>query len=102
MIEKVCSAAENLATNLSMSRRGFIDRAGKAALGIAGLLGGLLLFPSICQAGGQLCCQYVDATGKPYSCCQGGGPKPACPTLAGLTFVGSGSGCKKCGPECGK
>jgi hypothetical protein len=52
MIEKIGNLAERLATNVSESRRGFLVRAGQAALGVAGALGGLLALPGAAQAGG--------------------------------------------------
>jgi hypothetical protein len=39
MFENIGNAAERLATNVSESRRGFLGRLGKAALGVAGVLG---------------------------------------------------------------
>jgi hypothetical protein len=50
VFEKISRAAEKLATNVSESRRGFLGRLGKAALGVAGVLGGLLLLPKEAQA----------------------------------------------------
>jgi hypothetical protein len=52
MIEKIGNLAERLATNVSQSRRGFLARVGQAALGAAGVLGGLLALPGSAQAGG--------------------------------------------------
>src|SRR5215475_10137558 len=51
MIEKISNLAERLATNVSQSRRGFLAGVGKAALGVAGALGGLLALPGTAQAG---------------------------------------------------
>lgn len=44
MFEKIARFAETLATSAGQSRRGFLGRLGKAALGVAGVVGGLLLF----------------------------------------------------------
>jgi hypothetical protein len=45
MFEKIRRFAETLATSAGQSRRGFLGRLGKEAAGVAGLVGGLLLFP---------------------------------------------------------
>ena len=50
MFEKISSAAERLATNVSASRRGFLARMGQAALGVAGVVAGLLALPTEAQA----------------------------------------------------
>ena len=50
MIERIGNLAERLATNVSQSRRGFLARAGQAALGVAGVLAGLVALPTEAQA----------------------------------------------------
>jgi hypothetical protein len=50
VIEQICNAAERLATNVSQSRRGFLARVGRAALGVAGAAGGLLALPNAAYA----------------------------------------------------
>jgi hypothetical protein len=50
MFEKIGNAAERLATNVSESRRGFMVRVGQAALGVAGVVGGLLALSAEAQA----------------------------------------------------
>src|SRR6516165_7174656 len=50
MFEKISNAAERLATNVSESRRGFLVRMGETALGVAGVVGGLLALPRAAQA----------------------------------------------------
>jgi|SRR6516225_12063467 hypothetical protein len=52
MFDKITSAAEKLATNVSDSRRGFLVRMGQAALGVAGVVGGLLALPKEALAHG--------------------------------------------------
>ena len=44
MFEKIGRFAETLATSVGQSRRGFLGHLGKGALGMAGMIGGLLLF----------------------------------------------------------
>jgi hypothetical protein len=44
MFEKIGRFAETLATSAGQSRRGFLGHLGKGALGVAGVVGGLLLF----------------------------------------------------------
>jgi hypothetical protein len=50
MFEKISNAAERLAINVSESRRGFLVRMGQAALGVTGVVTGLLALPSEAQA----------------------------------------------------
>jgi hypothetical protein len=50
MFEKISNAAEKLATNVSESRRGFFARVGRIALGVAGVVGGLLAVPTQAHA----------------------------------------------------
>jgi hypothetical protein len=50
VFEKISRAAEKLATNVSESRRGFLARMGRAALGVAGVFAGLLALPTEAQA----------------------------------------------------
>jgi hypothetical protein len=44
MFEKIGRFAETLAISTGQSRRGFLGHLGKGALGVAGVVGGLLLF----------------------------------------------------------
>jgi hypothetical protein len=46
MFEKIGVAAEKVATNVSESRRSFLVRVGQAALGVTGVVAGLLALPS--------------------------------------------------------
>jgi hypothetical protein len=45
VFEKISRAAEKLATSVGESRRGFLARVGRAALGVAGVFVGLLGLP---------------------------------------------------------
>jgi len=54
MFEKVSTAAEQVATNLS--RRNFLGKLGQGALTLAGVVGGMLALPSDAHAGGGFCC----------------------------------------------
>jgi hypothetical protein len=62
VFEKIGNAAERLATNVSESRRGFLARLGQAALGVAGVVGGLLALPTEAHAfsGITHACQQTD------------------------------------------
>jgi len=62
MFEKISNAAEKLATNVSESRRSFLVRVGQAALGVTGVVAGLLALPSEAQALGlkNACVQSND------------------------------------------
>jgi hypothetical protein len=59
MFEKINDLAEKVATRISMSRRGFFDRLGQAALGVVGVAGGLLAMPAQARAGTQGYCRVV-------------------------------------------
>jgi hypothetical protein len=67
MFEKLGRAAESMATNVSLSRRGFLGGLGQAALVSAAAVGGVLLLPGAAAAGGnghrQCFCGYVCANG---------------------------------------
>ncbi len=69
MFEKIGRLAEKAATNVDVSRRGFLGRLGKGALAVAGALG---LAASKAEGRGTthfLCCYYRDFTGFVYSVC---------------------------------
>jgi hypothetical protein len=68
MFEKIARYAEKVATSAGQSRRGFLGRLGNGALGVAGVVGGLLLFPG--QALAQSGCQYScpDGTTVRFNC----------------------------------
>jgi hypothetical protein len=61
MFEKIGRAAENMATRVSMSRRGFLGRLGQAALIAAGVVGALAISPEKARAQGPRakCCYYA-------------------------------------------
>jgi hypothetical protein len=50
MFEKIGWYAETVATSGGQSRRGFLGQLGQAALGVAGVVGGLLLMPGEARA----------------------------------------------------
>jgi hypothetical protein len=67
MFEKISRAAETVATRVSLSRRGFLGRLGKTALGAAGVLGGLLVLTNKAQAARKLySCRYYDRCYRRY------------------------------------
>ena len=67
MFDKIGRLAEAAANSVSVSRRGFLDWLGKAALGAAGVVGGLLVLPGTAQAGsGVVCCKYRCGNGQYY------------------------------------
>jgi hypothetical protein len=68
MLEKIGDLAENVAANVGVSRRGFLDWAGRGALALAGVLA----VGRIAKAGPK----------PPKNCCKAGG----CPPL--YTCVG--------------
>src|SRR5882724_8823211 len=94
MIEKISNLAERLATTVSESRRGFLVRAGQAALGVAGVLGGLLARSEAAHASRTGYCEIqTTPTGSHYysgtcvsvadcaygtsNMCRGGAPRPS-------------------------
>jgi hypothetical protein len=56
MFERVGNLAERVATNVS--RRAFLGRLGRGALGLAAVIGGVLAFPGQAHSGGntEWCC----------------------------------------------
>ena len=61
MFEKIGRLAEGLATNVGTSRRGFLGRVGKTALGVAGAVGALGVAASA-QSGNVVCCKYSNSS----------------------------------------
>jgi hypothetical protein len=59
MFEKIGRLAEAAATNVSVSRRGFLGRLGQSALGFVGVLAGLSATAASAQSGGSyVCCTW--------------------------------------------
>ncbi len=99
MFERISRAAENMATRVSMSRRGFFGRLGKAALSAAAVAGSLLALSNRAQAGSQKLyyCHYQDKPNcSPHLCsfyysgqyC-GGCPAFSCCWVTEKTLVGT-------------
>jgi hypothetical protein len=63
MFDKIGRYAESVATSAGESRRGFLGQLGKAALGVAGVVGGLLLFPAEARATPGYC-EYICPDGR--------------------------------------
>ena len=57
MFKKLTRQAEQVATELSLSRRGFLGRTGRGALAAAGALGALLAAPNRASADPDPCLQ---------------------------------------------
>jgi hypothetical protein len=57
MFEKFGRLADGLVSRVSTSRRGFLGRVGRSALGVAGALGALGVAASA-GSGGVVCCVY--------------------------------------------
>ncbi len=69
MFEKIGRLAEKAATNVDVSRRGFLGRLGKGALAVAGALGLAASKAEGTDSSKFLCCYYRDSTGYVYSVC---------------------------------
>ena len=99
MFEKIGRLAESAATNVSLSRRGFVAQLGKSALGAAGVLAVLLGSASRARAGnhdfysctyankGGKKCNYVYCAGTYYFC--GGCPEFGCCNLVSKSVIGA-------------
>jgi hypothetical protein len=74
MFDKIGRYAEAVAASAGQSRRGFLGRLGRAALGVAGVMGGLLIFPR--EAFAFRGCRYLCPDGDLVTtgCPSGGGP----------------------------
>jgi hypothetical protein len=79
MLEKIGNLAERLATNVSLSRRGFLSRLGQGALAVGAVLGGISTAAAAGSGGkGVTCCYYRCGT-RPYyyyTDCRTGGNCP--------------------------
>ena len=95
MFEKIGRFAETLATSAGQSRRGFLGGLGKAALSVAGVVGGLLLFQgeavaSPCTGG----CTYLCPNGeKVFTSCEPGCTCAQTVQRGGMTCSRSHFGC---------
>ena len=68
MFEKIGRLADGMASSISTSRRGFLGRVGKTAMGAAGMMSAVMLLRGTAQAHEHKCWECV------YTC-PGGGPK---------------------------
>jgi hypothetical protein len=90
MFDKIGRYAETVATSPSLSRRDLLGRLGQAALGVAGLVGGLLLFSREARA-------YPPGCG--YCCPDHTIVRTGCPCT--LTIKHKGMICDRCISDCG-
>ena len=91
MFEKIGRYAETVATSAGQTRRGFLGRLGKGAAGVAGLVGGLLLFPREAPA---------TTTGNCVYCCPDGtAVRKGCPCKTSINH--NGMICGLCEKSCG-
>ena len=100
MFEKIGRLADRAASNVGVSRRGFLGRLGKAALAAAGVVGGLSALAGRAQAGQNNLykCEYTNSGPTPQGCgyasCSpfqscGGCPKLKCCKLVSKTIIGT-------------
>jgi hypothetical protein len=78
MFERVGNLAKRVATEVS--RRAFLSRLGKGALGLAAVLGGVLAFPGQARAASAWCCLCFSITGN--TCSPANGPHGGCNCLS--------------------
>ena len=88
MFEKIGRYAETVATSAGQSRRGFLGRLGQAALGAAGVVGALLLFPG----------QALAFSGCFYCCPDGTVIHHNCPCKFSVNHAGMV--CQNCAHDC--
>jgi hypothetical protein len=84
MFEKISRVAEQAATNAS--RRQFLGRFGRAALGAAAAVGGILAIPDVAQAAKGVCNQLSDrgCRGRTFgSICRKGAWRGRCVSYSG-------------------
>jgi hypothetical protein len=91
MFEKIGQYAETVATSAGQTRRGFLEWLGNGAMGMAGLLGGLLLFSREAVA-------YPPGCG--YCCPDHTIVRTSCP-CTNLTIKHKGMVCPRCISDCG-
>ena len=99
MFEKIGRLAEKAADSISVSRRGFLGRIGKAALGAAGVVGGLSTLTGRAHARGNnlYLCSYRDKRVRgcigcgvnPLQICGGSCPNIRCCLLLSRTIIGT-------------
>ena len=95
MFEKIGRFAETLAISAGQSRRGFLGQLSKGALGVAGVVGGLLLFQG--EAAATPCkggCKYLCPNGgEVVTSCEPGCTCPDTVQREGMTCSRSHFGC---------
>ena len=99
MFEKIGRLAERAANNVSVSRRGFLGRLGKAAVGAASVVGGLSALAGRAQAGQNILylCEYTRKSASRDCYLRGGGsfqscggcPSLKCSLLVSKTIIGT-------------
>jgi hypothetical protein len=70
MFEKIGRLAETAASNVGMSRRGFLGQLGRGAVAAAAVVGTLLILPRDTQARGRIC-SACDCSNKKTFCYKG-------------------------------
>jgi hypothetical protein len=90
MFEKIGRYAERVAASAGQSRRGFLGRLGKGAVGLAGVVGGLLLFPR----------EALAFTGCQYCCPDGSEVRHNCPCGSKSSIKHNGMICGLCAKDC--
>jgi hypothetical protein len=91
MFDKIGRYAEAVATSAGQTRRGFLERLGKGAMSMAGLVGGLLLFSREAHS-------YTHSCG--YCCPDHTIVRTSCP-CTNLSIKHKGMVCPRCISDCG-
>ena len=107
MWEKIGRLAESAASNIGVSRRGFLGRLGQSALGVVGVVAGVAAAGATARAGGgsYVCCTWgcyglkmKKCYPAPFTCGSNGAPLCDFGGIGSATLISQKtvSNCKSC------